>query len=529
MPIGFRFPAYASGWRFLPSYILLACLLLAALPNALGQEASLQTRLARLWNQETIPQQAFAGLVVVDPATGKTIFSHNGSRTFTPASNTKLFSTALALTRLGPEYRMETEVRAEAPWDPESGVLQGDLALVGGGDPSISSRTFPYDRETAQERDYDLPALKELAKAVADRGIRVIEGDIIGDDRAYVWEPLREGWAQDDALFDYGAPVSALTLNDNTVRLSVFAGMRDGEPTRLDLLPTTYYYDILNEVHTVRGAKPQLEWDRIWGQRTLLLEGALPPASAPIIRHIAIDDPALFAAQAFREALLAIGITVKGNARSRHLLAPNYSHAGPELRQKRGASAVSVPEANKGQIHLRLSPPLSDLIRMVNKQSQNLHAELLLCEVSRAKNGFGSRNDGLKELRAFLTELGISAEQATFSDASGMSRLNLVSPESTARLLTAMWKSPHRDVWMDSLPIGGKDGTLSSRFDGNVLAERVNAKTGTLTGVSALSGYARTRSGKVLVFSAMVNNHNGPGSASRKFLDALALEIAQTP
>lgn len=505
-------------FRYCPTLLAVLLALLSAGPSG-AQTRSLAQRLDQLWKQEELPEGAFAGLAVLDPATGRLLFSRNGSRLFTPASNTKLFSTALALAKLGPEYRLETEVRAEGELFEDAGILRGDLVLVGKGDPSIGARQFPYSRESSRHRDYSIPAMEDLANAVVARGIRVIEGDVVGDDTAYPWEPFREGWAQDDALHAYGAPVSALTLNDNTLRLTIFAGMRDGEPARLSLQPDLEYYDILNEVHTVKGAKASLKWERISGQRLLLLRGTLPPGAPPRIEQVAVDDPALFAAKYFRQALLRRGVTIRGSARARHRTSAEYS-VGDKAEQEVRAGTV---------IHVRLSPPLSELIAMVNKESQNLHAELLLCEVARAQNGVGSRTAAIAELRRFLVSHGAAIDGVAFADASGLARMNLVSPETTARLLAAMWNGSHRQAWVDSLPIGGKDGTLSGRFSGSALGESVFAKTGTLRGVAALSGYVKTRSGKVLAFSAMVNNHGGPGSEARQFLDKLALEIAATP
>jgi D-alanyl-D-alanine carboxypeptidase/D-alanyl-D-alanine-endopeptidase (penicillin-binding protein 4) len=510
-------PSPATTLRIAP-FLLLGLFALLCVAHLPAQTAPLAQRLDQLWKQDPFPDKAFAGLVVLDPANGRVIFSRNGSRLFTPASNTKLFSTALALTKLGPEHRMETEVRAEGELFEDAGLLRGDLVLVGKGDPSIRARTFPYSKDTARQRDYSLPAMEDLANAVVARGILIIEGDVIGDDTAYLWEPFREGWAQDDALYAYGAPVSALTLNDNMQRILVVPGMREGEPARLSLQPDLEYFDILNEVQTTKGAKAALAWERLPG-RLLLFRGALPPGAPPRVEQIAVDDPALFAAEYFRQALLRRGVEIRGVARARHRMSAEHL---PDDKAAQHAAPHTV-------IHIRLSPPLSELITVVNKESQNLHAELLLCEVSRAQGGVGSRTEAIAELRRFLASIGASLDGIAFADASGLARMNLISPEVTARLLAAMWNGNHRQVWLHSLPIGGKDGTLSGRFGESVLGEAISAKTGTLRGVAALSGYARTKSGKVLVFSAMVNNHGGPSREAREFIDKLALEVAGTP
>lgn len=492
----------------------------AATSGAAEIRAALEAR----WQRDPLPQRAFAGFVVVDPEDGQVIFRHNERMLFTPASNAKLYSTALALSRLGAEYRFETALRMEGEFLESQGLLRGNLALTGRGDPSMGGRLYPYAAETANERDDSLPAMEAFADAVVARGIRTIEGDVIGDDTAYLWEPFREGWAQDDALYEYGAPVSALSLNDNAVRVTVRPGTEPGSLAAVSVVPEGEYFDIVNEVETVKGATARLEWERVAGERLLLLRGELPPGSPARVLRVAVDDPARFAAHVLRQALLRRGIRVEGTVRVRHRLTPEYN---PD---KGAEAADGEPQGGEGQLlHLRLSPPLSELIAVVNKESQNLHAELLLYEVARVTQGVGSRSGAFTELRRFLAASAVPVEGVTLADASGLARLNLVSPEATALLLTAMWRSSHRDLWVNSLPVGGAEGTLRGRFSGNALGASIRAKTGTLRGVVALSGYVQTRGGKTLVFSGMVNNHGGPSAQARAFLDTLALEIAARP
>ncbi len=480
----------------------------------------LAARLDRVFNREPVAQRALVGLAVAHPDSGQLVYSRNGNQLFVPASNTKLYSSALALSRLGPDHRLETMLTLEGEFYPATGELRGDLVLSGKGDPSISGRLYPYSAETARKRADPLSALEEFARAVHTRGIRVIHGDIVGDDTAYDWEPFREGWAQDDALYEYGAPVSALTLNDNAIRLTIRAGKQPGEPAEISVQPDTGYFDILNEVSTVKGAPSVIEWERVPPQRLLVVRGQLPVGAPPHAEWVAVDDSALFAAHAFRQVLLQKGVMVKGTARARHRMPSEPIGA---------VAQGTTTAASSNLLHLRLSPPLSELIGVVNKESQNLHAEMLLLEVARVKGGSGSRKQAFQEMRRFLIDAGVSVDAVHLADASGLARLNLVSPEASVALLSAMWKGPYRAIWVASLPAGGAEGTLRNRFGGNALASSVMAKTGTLRGVMALSGYVRTRSGRMLAFSAMVNNHGGPSSQSRAFLDTIALELASLP
>lgn len=484
-------------------------------PAAASKEEALATRLSALWQRETLPARAFAGLAVSDPATGQTLFSRNAAYLFVPASNTKLFSTALAIHRLGPDYQMSTELLAGGSIDLATGRLHGDLILRGGGDPSLSSRRFPYSKETQHLRDYPIPGIEALIDEMASRGVRSIEGDVVGDDTAYTWSPLREGWAQDDALYGYGAPVSALTVNDNLVELIVTPAPKAGTLAQVEMRPALPYYDILNRVLTTPKPAGRIEWEREPG-RQLVLRGSIAAGARAWRGSVAIDDPAFYAARYLRDALLRRGIGVSGTARARHRLSGDAAPAG-----------TAVPPLAVLARHL--SPPLSEVIRTVNKESVNLFAELLLAEVARNETGDGSEEQGLNELRRFLKEIDIPPEAVSLADASGLARLNLVSPQATVLLLNAMWRGPNREFYADSLPLGGEDGTLEHRFAQSPLSGRIRAKTGSLRGVSALSGYAATRSGRILTFSAFVNNHAGSSRLAREFLDKIALEIAGAP
>lgn len=495
-----------------------------SVPAPASPFAGLAGRLEAVWQREEFPKRAFIGFAVADPASGAILYSQNATQLFVPASNAKLFSTALALTRLGPEHRQATEVFAEGAFSPSTGVLQGDLVLRGGGDPSLSSRRFPYSRETEDVRDYPIPALEELADSLVARGVRHVTGDLVGDDTAYLWQPFHEGWAQDDALYDYGAPVSALSVNDNFLELTVTPGSSPGEPASASTRPALPYYDVLNRVVTRTGAPGRIDWEISPGHQ-LLVSGSVKPGARPWRGFVAIDDPALYAARYLRDALQRRGIRIDGAARARHRFLGEPSSAEGDA-----APASPASSALAGTILVRReSPTLAEILRPTNKESVNLFAELLLCEVARVKNGVGSRQGGLDELRAFLAELGISPDAASLADGSGLARLSLVSPQATLRLLVAMWKGPHRAAWLESLPVAGLEGTLERRFNGPTKRGIIRAKTGTLRGVTGLSGYVIAGDGRALAFSAFANNYAGPARTARDFLDKMVAELASSP
>ena len=472
--------------------------------------ASLPDEITRLVEASPATRSAFWGIEVVDLDSGKTLYTRNADHLFVPASNAKLFTVGLALARLGAGFRFQTLVLADAEPDAE-GRLHGALRLVGGGDPNLSARAIPY--RTGAITGNPLAAIEELADRVVSRGVKRIEGGIIGDDTWYAWEPYPEGWAVDDTQYDYGASVSALTINDNTLTLTVRPGPRAGDLAELSLNPSLEYYEIDNRVRTVAaGGARKIQADRRPGSGQLRLWGTIPLRDAGEEILLAVDDPAEYAAQALRRALEDRGVTVEGGVSARHRF-PNEA-----------ASSI------EGSVELarRDSAPLLEDLRITAKVSQNLHAELALRAVARARKNEGSREAGLEEMKAFLGEIGIDAESYHFSDGSGLARLDLVSPAAVLRLLRFMYSSPTRPDWIGLLPVGGQDGTLRTRFtDSPAAAGRIHAKTGTLTHVSALSGYAERRNGSWVAFSILVNNYKGQAAEVRGVMDRICTLIVE--
>ncbi len=474
---------------------------------------TLEERILALLESSPAAQRCFWGIEILDLEKEQVLVRHNAERLFVPASNTKLFTTALALMRLGPDYRFQTLVVADRPPD-ASGRLKGDLRVVGGGDPSLSGRTIPYQKEAAGGDPFD--ALEQLAGQVVARGVRSIQGDLVGDDTAYLWEPYPQGWAQDDTVWEYGAPVSALTFNDNSITLSIRPPGRPNQPPQLSLSPALEYYVIDNRLRAGPEPERRIRLERLPGSRQLRLWGTIPAEGSGETRiPLAIDDPALYTAGAMYEALLRRGVAVAGRPRAVHRFANEALQPAP------GAAPGAFELAR------RVSPPLVELVRVIDKVSQNLHAELVLREVARAKRGVGSREAGLEELRQFLAEAGIEETSYRFEDGSGLSRLNLVAPSAVVKLLGYMHRWPHREAWVSLLPVGGEDGTLANRFAGQAEARRLRAKTGTLSHVSALSGYVESRSRGWLAFSVLVNNYSGASSEIRPIIDKICLWMTE--
>lgn len=467
----------------------------------------LRQQIEKILADSPAASRTFWGIHVVDLKSGTILYDQNASHFFTPASNMKLFTTALALLRLGPGYRFTTLVTAMAEPD-ANGRIRGDLRLIGGGDPTLSGRELPYRKGPLTGEP--LQAIDELAAQVAARGVQTIEGDVLGDDTAWPWDPYPAGWGVDDTVTEDGAPVSALTVTENRVRLRLMPGSAVGDLVQLAVDPPLPYFFFHNEVRTVaRGAGHEVEIDRAPGSREVTLRGALAARDAGTVESIAVDDPALYAATALRDALAQRGIQVRGRAVAVHRFpgqAPQSQPAGVILARRESA-------------------PLQESLRVIDKVSQNLEAEMVLRETARMRRGDGSRELGLEELREFLGELGIAKEEYRFEDGSGLSRLTVVTPQALTTLLAHMYGSKYRHEWMGLLPVGAEDGTLENRFAGQAGASRIRAKTGSLSHVAALSGYATTRSGEVYAFSIIANNFNGPASEIRSVIDRIALSV----
>lgn len=506
---------------------LVALLLLFTLNAAAADKKDLQKRIDEILAQPDVAR-GFWGIQVVSLDAGKTLYSVNAEKLFTPASNTKLFTTAAALALVGPQHKFLTTVETRGAVD-KYGRLSGDLRLVGRGDPNLSGRTLPYSLKTER----NLPpvhVLEMLADQVANKGVKVIDGDIIGDDTYYAFQRYGEGWSQNDLVDQSGAPVSALTINDNVIFVSAMPADRPGEKAFVTVTPWADYYRIDNRIITTPAATGQREiyYNREPGSDTLTLWGSIPADDPGVGEALAIDDPADFAARLFRAMLERRGIVVYGNTKAQHTeLASLSTFSITAMAPASGGGNPDVPQRPVIPPPLVLasyeSQPLAQDLRVINKVSQNLHAELMLRMLGRERGTNGSVAAGLEVMRGWLIQAGIRPEEYAFFDGSGLSRQNLATPHAVVKLLSYAAQQPWASIFEDTLPVGGVDGTLTQRFKSSDLLGRVRAKTGNLSHVNSLSGYATTVKGERVVFSIMVNNHNVP---TKRALDAID-EIVQ--
>jgi D-alanyl-D-alanine carboxypeptidase/D-alanyl-D-alanine-endopeptidase (penicillin-binding protein 4) len=485
---------------------------LAATPRHTRRNPTLDQRIDNILAASDVRRGSW-GIQVVELVSGKSLYERDADHLFIPASNMKMFTTAAALEKLGPDYIFHTTAESDALPDAQGRVW--DLYLVGRGDPNLGVRTFPYAYHGLQQ-----PAdkfLGELADQVKARGVREVVRNLVADDSYFVWEPFAPNWAADDFDWGYGAPVSALAFNDNLLTLHVKPGAMAGDEAEVRLEPVADYYLLRNHVQTgAKGTEKNYLLERQPGSMELDLWGKIPVSDGEDVDTIAIANPPRLMAEQFRAALRARGIVVEGPIEVRHftrLEAASLPNPAP-------------PSSPRIVLAEHTSPPLSEAIKVVNKESENLHAEMLLRSLGHVLNNRGSLAGGLEALNAFAAQqVGILPGETYFSDGSGLSREDLVAPHAAVKLLLYMARSPHFHAYFDSLPVAGIDGTLAHRFLDDDVKGKIHAKTGSVEHVNTLSGYMDLPSGKRLVFSVMTNNHPLANKLGQDTLDAITVEI----
>ncbi|MBI3403872.1 MAG: D-alanyl-D-alanine carboxypeptidase/D-alanyl-D-alanine-endopeptidase [Acidobacteria bacterium] len=458
------------------------------------------------------------GVLIKDATTGETLYALNAGSFFTPASNTKMFTTAFALASLGPDYKFKTTLETWGTLD-SRGRLRGDLILIGRGDPNLNNRKFPF----AVEEEHEGPpekTLLEMVDALGAKGVKQIEGDIVADDSWFSARRYPVGWDIDDMPFGYGAPVSAITINDSTLNIEVRPGAAEGQPASFNVEPWADFYQIENRVRTgTAKSDSRVRAEREPGSRRVILRGSIALDRESQLFQLAIEEPAEHAAALLKRLIEQRGIRVYGAARARHARDDTSSDGKP-------APAIAVGEPHQ-VLAEHESVPLMQAIRYSNKVSQNLHSEIYLRAVAREKTGDGSTETGLRLAQEFFKSIGINEGDVATRDGSGLSRQNLVTPDSAVKLLTWVAQQPWAAAYIDSFPVSAQDGTLANRMKDTPAAGRISAKTGTLGHVNALGGYATTVHGTKLIFSMFGNAHTLRGSEATGALDAICVAMVE--
>lgn len=445
---------------------------------------------------ELLRDPAFDGsdvsLVVRDAETGESVYDHFGDSRMAPASNLKLFTAAAALEILGSDHRFATDVLATGPKRGHS--LRGDLYLRGGGDP------------TTLVRDY-----RDLAREVAARGIRTVKGDLVTNDGHFGDVRLGRGWAWDDESSYYSAPTSALTVAPNTdydpgtIIVDAVPGDSPGDRVRVAQTPRSGVFDIRNTATTgAAGPEDTLTIERDHGTNVVRVTGSAPAGGDATREWVTVWDPEAYAGAVFARALRREGVRVRGDVEA------------------------GTTRADARRIARHRSMTAAELMTPFLKLSNNMHAEALVKEIGAQTTGEGTWDDGLAGVTDYLESAGIDLADQRIVDGSGLSRMNNVTANAIANLLIAVRDEPWFDTYYEALPIAGNPGrfvggTLRSRMTDTLAANNLHGKTGSLTGVSALSGYVTDADGRHLVFAMITNDYlDSPRAAE----DAVGVTLA---
>jgi serine-type D-Ala-D-Ala carboxypeptidase/endopeptidase (penicillin-binding protein 4) len=444
------------------------------------------------------------GVLIVDASRGDTLYSRNAGKLFIPASNQKLLTGAVALDLLGPAYRYGTHFAAGGAI--ADGVLQGDLLIRGSGDPSFSD---------AMQGDAMRP-LRAIADSLAARGVRRIAGGLTSAGDVFPAPALGFGWAWDDLDFPYAAGVDELMFNEGFTRLQIRAAADSGAPVTVITGPALTYpalrvraYTASRGDSTARGGRGLRVYHDSTALGTVIVEGAIA-AGDSAERRLAFRDQQHAFLAALRESLTDRGIAIDS---SRFGAVASTTHGAPE--------PLGLP-----LFSLR-SDSLGAILKAFEKPSQNQIGELLLRTIGLVGGTIGTPEEGARIVSDALRAWGAASDGFRVRDGSGLSRHDVVSPETIIRVLDAMRRSPSFNVFRDALPIAGVDGTIAGRMRDTPAADNLRAKTGTLDMARSLSGYVTAADGRLIMFSILCNNWLAPQRDVDRVADAIGVRLAE--
>ena len=459
--------------------------------------------LPEFWNQmdDIFNDPSFSnaswGVLIQSLETGEYFYKRNEDKLFMPASCLKLFTTSAALVLLGPEYRFTTSIFKKGSVD--GSILKGDIIVHGRGDPTISGRFYGGD----MFRVYNL-----WADSLLNLGIDEIDGNIVGDDNEFDDKGLGEGWAWDDESYWYSAQTDAISFNDNCVDISVSVNHENRKP-RVTVNPNTKYIVIVNEVSIVpNDSVTDIDVYRERGTNIITVSGTIKENSDTVKTFCTVNNPTQYAMVVLKDILEAKGIKVTGFPLDVKDLTKPLDYRQADL------------------LFTNYSVPLREIVKVVNKTSHNFYAEQILKTIGLEEEHFGSAEKGIESEMDIFKDMGINTDALNIVDGSGLSRLNLVAPRHFISLLGYMFKSKHFIPFYNSFPIAGVDGTLIKRMKNTRAEDKVRAKTGYLTSVRSLCGYAYTGDNEPVAFAIIANNFNVPVKLAENLQDLVCLRLA---
>jgi len=459
--------------------------------------------LPEFWNQmdDIFNDPSFSnatwGVLIQSLETGEYFYKRNEDKLLMPASCLKLFTTSAALNLLGPEYRFSTNIYKKGIID--GSILKGDIIVQGRGDPTISGRFYGGDIL----RIYNL-----WADSLLNLGIDEIDGNIVGDDNEFDDRGLGEGWAWDDESYWFSAQSDAISFNDNCVDLSISVN-REKRTAKISVNPNTKYVVIVNEVTIVpKDSVTDIDVFREKGTNIITVSGTIKENSDTVNTFCTINNPTQYAMVVLKDVLEKKGIRITGFPVDVGDLSNPLDYKQMDL------------------LFTNYSVPLWEIVKVVNKNSNNFYAEQILKTVGLEKERYGSAEKGIASELDIFKEMGINTDALNIVDGSGLSRMNLVTPRHFISLLSYMSKNKNYIPFYNSLPIAGVDGTLISRMKNTRAEDRIRAKTGYLTAVRSLCGYAFTGDNEHVAFAIIANNFNVPVKLAENIQDLVCLRLA---
>ena len=420
-------------------------------------------------------ETALVGIMVQSAKTGEILYQHNANTLMMPASNEKIPTSAAALVKLGPDFRYQTSIYTTGKI--EGGILKGDLIIVASGDPTFSSRFC--------EHKTDCFIFRAWVDSLRAKGIHAIEGDIIGIDDVFDDESIGYGWTMNNLSYAYSAPIGSFMYNENMARIVIEADSV-GEYGNIKVTPDPGYFMLEPDLE-INPDETDIFVDRIPETNRLRITGKIQPGQR-YTENVSIHDPTLHFLSALKWELVLLGIPVYGQTIDADFLAKKE-----KLSQKK-------------LLFTHTSIPFKDVITILMKKSQNLYAESMVKLLGHHFGKAGSFEEGAKIVEQTLRRFGLEQDSYSFMDGSGLCRYNYISPAHLVKILRNMYYHRYGEIYRQTLPIAGVDGTIDYRMKGTVAQNNISAKTGTISNVRCLSGYATTKDGETLVFSTMFNN-----------------------
>ena len=457
------------------SIILLVSFSVDCISQPHSQKAAMHSLQSKITSILDVPElkTGFTGIEIQRLSNHTTLFSHYADKVFLPASNNKLLTSCAAIYSLGMNWTYITKLMASTAID-SSGLLNGNLDLVGSGDPTLT--------------DKDITALAEEA---VKKGLRRVTGTLYYDDSLFDEQYLGQTWAWDDEPYYYSAEISALNCNENVMQITCKPA-KVGQPVETFITPLAHYLKVVNLSTTGKDKSTNsLDFTRIEGHNEIIITGSLPvdtPETSYPVFTSTFKNPPLFTAMLMANALQKAGVILDNP---------------PPIKISSGVKESFT-------IGQHTSQPLSVILSLMNKPSDNLIAECLLKTVGAKETGKGTGNldgTGCMTARKIFENIGLKMDELCQTDGSGLSRTNFVSPRNIIRILTYLYSRPDFPKFYHSLPVAGVDGTLAYRMKTGSAYDNCRAKTGYVSHVSAISGFVKDKDGDLLVFSILMNNH----------------------